>query len=160
MFEHFCGDWAYAEPTFCCKVSVVLLDGILDDSKFQLFEVKKNCILIWFFLILFEKYSMLWLSIRRNDLIACRDFISHWVSTKKIFAHAQPAFKFWQFITWTSKRVLSQRRNNFIAYWSYEETVSSLAEHTRKRFQRRRNFFHKKRVELHDGLSISSIRRC
>ncbi len=58
-------------------------------------------------------------SMHRND------FIAHWVYTEQIFAHAQPAFKFWQFNTWTSKRVLSQR-----------ETISSLTEHMRKQFHR------------------------
>jgi hypothetical protein len=111
---------------------------------------------------------------------------------RKIFAHAQPAFKFWQFLhgypnaCWANAetisllaehttislhteptqnefwRMLSQhsnfdsfymdiqthaeptrkrfhrwlrmRGNDFIAGWAYEETISSLTEHTRKRF--------------------------
>jgi hypothetical protein len=50
--------------------SLVLLDGILDGfSNFRLCTIE-NCILIWDFGVIFENYSMRWLSIRGNDFIA------------------------------------------------------------------------------------------
>ncbi len=68
-----------AEPIFCCKVSEIIfckmftlmvLDGILDFSKFRLF-IDENCILIGVFCVFVENYSVHWLSIRGNDFIAC-----------------------------------------------------------------------------------------
>ncbi len=81
MFEHFRGDWAYAEPNifddlsknfFFLKIfTLVLLDGFLDGFwKFWLFIVK-ICILIWHFWVFFENYSMRMLSICGNDFTAC-----------------------------------------------------------------------------------------
>ncbi len=54
----------------CKMFSLVLLDGILDGfSNFRLCTIE-NCILIWDFGVIFENYSMRWLSIRGNDFIA------------------------------------------------------------------------------------------
>ncbi len=146
MFKHFCDNWAYSEPIFCYEVSeiffhimftLILLNGF---SKFQLFIVE-NGILIRVFGVLYENYSMRWLSIhgnnlyenysmrwlsiQGNNLIACwayAETIAHWVYAERIFASAQPAFKFDSFYmvhgTWTSKRMLSQRENDFIAGWA------------------------------------------
>ncbi len=112
MFEHFRGDWAYAEPNFFDDLSrnfffkiftLVQLDGFLDGYwKFWLFIVK-ICILIVYFSVLFENYSMLMLSIRGTD------FIAH---------------------------MLSIRKTNFIAHWAYAERISLHAEHARNRFHR------------------------
>jgi hypothetical protein len=90
----------HTRTNFCCKVSeiflnvhfgpILLLDGILDDfSKFRVFIVE-NCNLIWiWFCLLFENYSMCWLSICGNDFIACwamsirgNDFIARWAYMK------------------------------------------------------------------------------
>jgi hypothetical protein len=85
MFEHFRGDWAYAEPIFCWEVSEFflnvhfgLLDGILDGfSKFRFFTVE-NGILIRLFWVLHENFSMHThrLSIRGNDFIAYAEKLS------------------------------------------------------------------------------------
>ncbi len=73
MFEHFRGDW------------------------FQLFLVK-ICILICFFIVILENYSMRTLSIRLNDFIAhwayeetISSHTEQWAYAKQIFAYAQPA---------------------------------------------------------------------
>ncbi len=96
-----------------------------------------------------------------------KNFIAHWAyeetisshteqaCAKRIFAYAQPAFKFWQFLhghpnacrayeeTILSHaehtlnkfhRMLSIRKNDFIAHWGYAETISSHAEHTRNQY--------------------------
>ncbi len=67
MFEHFRGDWEYAEPSFFDELSkslffkiftLVLWDGFLDSFwKFRLFKVQ-ICILIWYFWVFFENYSI------------------------------------------------------------------------------------------------------
>jgi hypothetical protein len=137
MFEHFRGDWAYAEPNFFDELSqnfffkifsLVLLDGFLDGFwKFGLFIVK-ICILIRYFWVFFENYSMRMLSIRGND------FIAHWAYEERISAHAQPAGKCEQSLHLQS--MLSIRGTNFIAHWPYAERISSHAEHTWNRFHR------------------------
>jgi hypothetical protein len=72
--------------------NLVLLDGFLDGFwKFRLFIVK-ICILIWYFWVFFENYSMRMLSIRGTD------FIAHWAYEERISAHAQPAVKCQQFL--------------------------------------------------------------
>jgi hypothetical protein len=79
MFEYFRGDSAYAEPNlfgeqskkFCFQnFHFGLITGFLDGfSKFRLFIVK-ICILIRYFGVIFENYSMRMLNIRRNDFIS------------------------------------------------------------------------------------------
>jgi hypothetical protein len=116
MFEHFRGDWAYAEPIFCWEVSKTFLVHFLfgpirqDPWHFEIpiiYSQKLHFHLV--FWVIFETYRMHWLSIRRNDFIACWAFeetiSSH--TPNEFFVYGQPAFKFWQFFTWTSKRMLS-----------------------------------------------------
>ncbi len=133
MFEHFRGDWAYAEPNLFDELSkifflkiftLVLLDGFLDGfSKFRLFVVK-ICILMWYFWVFLENYSMRMLSIRGNE------FIAHWAYEERISVHAQPVVKCEQFLNVQS--MLSIQGTNFIACWAYAEPISSHAEHVRK----------------------------
>ncbi len=141
MFEHFCSDWAYAEPNFFSEPSksffsgkMFLLDGFLDGfSKFRLI-IAEICILIWYLWVIFENYSMRMLSIRGNDFIAHwayeETISSHTESTlNKFFAHAQIAVKFFlQFL-----HILHVHPN---VCWACAETISSHTEHTRKRFYR------------------------
>ncbi len=90
-FEHFRGDWAYAEPnffgeipqSFFFKFTLVLLDGFINGfSKFWFFIVE-ICILIGDFWVIFENYSMRMLSIRGND------FIAHWAYEETILSHTE-----------------------------------------------------------------------
>ncbi len=115
--------------------TLVLLDGFLDGFwKFWLFLVK-ICILMWYFWVFFENYSMRMLSIRGND------FIAHWAYEEQISAaHAQPAENVNSFYMYTpcwayAEGILSHtsiRGTNFIACWAYEEPISSHAERARK----------------------------
>ncbi len=125
---------------------LVLLDGVLDGfSKVWLFIVKIY-ILIWYFWVSLENYSMPMLSIRGNN------FIAHWAYDELISSHVEHTRK-------EFSRMLSQRYNensfhmyihaehtqnefhrtlsihgtNFIDGWAYAEWISSLAEHTRKK---------------------------
>jgi hypothetical protein len=156
--------------------TLVLLDGILDGFlKFLLF-VLENCVLIWDFAVLFENYSMRWLSIRRNDFTACwayEETISLYTkSTQNEFSHmlSQNFDSFYMTIQTHAKP--TQKRfhhwpsicgNNVMACWAFAETISSLAEHTRKQFHRwlsiRGNDFITcwANGELHNGQSISSM---
>ncbi len=142
MLEHFHGDWAYTEPIFLVSYqknflpkifTLFLLDGFLDSfSKFWLFLVK-ICILIWYFWIIFENYSMCmltWKLFYHTLSIWVNDFIAHWAYEERNFAHAQPAVNCEQFLH--VHRTLSIRETNFIAGWEYTEWILSLAEHTRK----------------------------
>ncbi len=92
MFEHFRGDWAYAEPNFFWEISkkfflkiftLVLLDRFLDVfSKFWFF-IGEICILIRDFWVIFENYSMRMLSIHGNN------FIAYWAYAEPISLHAE-----------------------------------------------------------------------
>ena len=63
--------------------TLVLLDGFLDCFwKFRLFIVK-ICILIWYFWVFFENYSMRMLSIRGNH------FIVRWAYAEPISSHPE-----------------------------------------------------------------------
>ncbi len=106
MFEHFRGDWAYAESNFdelskkCFPkiFTLVLLDGFLDGfSKFRLFIVTIG-ILIWYFWVIFEKCSMRdrMLSIRGND------FIANWAYEETISSHNEHTRN--EFQPWLSMR--------------------------------------------------------
>jgi hypothetical protein len=152
MFEHFRGDWAYAEPNFFWEISpknfykifpLVLLDRFLDSfSKFGFF-IGEICILIRDFWVIFKNYSMRMLSIRGNDFIAC------WAYAEPISSHAEhtrnrfhcmlsilrtnfracsASGKMWTFSHVQS--LLSKWGTNFIAHWAYGELISSHAEHT------------------------------
>ncbi len=143
MFEHFRGDWAYAEPNVFDELSkiftLVLLDGFLDDFwKFRLFLVKIY-ISIWYIWVFFENYSMHMLRIRGIDFITCWAYAepisSHTEHTRNEFpTHAQPAVKCEQFLH--VQYMLSIHGTNFIACWAYVEPISSHAEHTWNRFHR------------------------
>jgi hypothetical protein len=122
--------------------TMVLIDGILSGfSKFPLF-IPKNCILMWDF------------GVPLGKIIAC----AGWAYTEKIsslaehmrkrfhrtlslrrtnFRACSASVQILTVFTWPSKRMLSQRGNNFIASWaSKRRTISSLAKHMRKRFHR------------------------
>ncbi len=138
MFEHIGGDWAYAEPNFFDELSkkffilqnlhLVLLDGFLDGFwKFRLFIVK-ICILIWYFWVFFENYSMRMLSIRGNDFIAC------WAYSEPISSHTEHTRN-------EFPRRLSQQKNvnSFYMYnpcSAYAERILLHTEHTWNEFHR------------------------
>jgi hypothetical protein len=69
---------------FSLKIfTLVLLDGFLDGFwKFRLFIVK-ICILMSYFWVIFENYSMRMLSIRGNVFIKC------WAYTEPISSHTE-----------------------------------------------------------------------
>ncbi len=139
--------WGYTEPNFFDELSkkcfffkiftLVLLDGFLDGFwKFWLFIVK-ICILIWYFWVFFENYSMRMLiaehTRKRFYRMLCirgTDFIAHWAYEEQISAHAQPAVKCEQPLHVQS--MMSIRGTNFIACWAYAEPISSHAEHVWK----------------------------
>ncbi len=146
MFEHFRGDWAYAEPHFFNELSknfifkiftLVLLVGFLDVfGKFRLFTVKIG-ILIWYFWVVFENYSMRMLSIRGNNFITCWAYaepISSHTEHTRNFRTCSACGKCEQFLHVISMLSISQ--TNFIAHWTYGERISSHAEHTWNRFYR------------------------
>jgi hypothetical protein len=84
-----------------------------------------------------------WLSIRRTNF-----FLEFTVVLLDGFLKGFPKFRFfiveiciliwdfWVIFVNYSMRMLSIRENNFIAYWAYEETISSHTEHTRNEFSR------------------------
>ncbi len=147
MFEHFRGDWAYAEPNFFDELSknfflkiftLVLLDGFLDGFwKFWLFIVKIS-IFIWFIACVCCAYAETILShaehtrnrfhrklsIRGTNFRACSASCKMWtVFTCTIYAqHTRNEFY----------RTLSIRGTNFITCWAYAEQISSHAEHAWK----------------------------
>ncbi len=90
--------------------TLVSLDGFLDGFwKFRLFIVK-ICILIWYFWVFFENYSMRMLSIRGNDFIAC------WAYSEPISSHTEHTRK--------NFRACS-RGTDFIACWACAEMFKS-----------------------------------
>jgi hypothetical protein len=114
MFEHFCGDWAYAEPNFFCELSnnffskiftLVLLDGFLDVFSYVEMILSHTEHM--------RKQFNLILRIREMNFRAC-----------------SASCKMWTVFTCTS--MLSIHRMNLIAHWAYAEPISSLADHTRK----------------------------
>ncbi len=145
MFEHFRGDWAYTEPNFFIELSkkffvkiftLVLLDGFLDGFwKFRLF-IGKICILIWYFWVFLENYSMHMLSIRGKILSHAEHTRNRFHRTLSIrgmnFRACQPVIKCEQFLH--VQYMLSIRGTNFIVHWAYAEWISLHAEHTRNRF--------------------------
>ncbi len=103
-FEHFRGDWAYAEPNFFDIPTFFFQNVHLGPirwfqnsfSKFAFFIVE-ICIFIWDFWVIFKIYCMHMLSIRGND------FIAHWAYKETISS-----------------------------YTAYGEMILSHPEHTRK----------------------------
>ncbi len=106
MFEHFRCDWTYAEPNLFGELSkfvffkmftLVLLDGFLEGfSKVRLIIVE-ICILLWYFWVIFENYSM------RSAQCACwalKGTISSSESTLNEFSMltVEPAVKYRQFL--------------------------------------------------------------
>jgi hypothetical protein len=124
---------------------MVLLDGFLDGFwKFRLFIVK-IFILIWYFWVFFENYSMRMLSIRGNDLSHAEHTRNRFHRTLSIrgtnFRACSASCKMWTVFTCTIHahhtqnefyRTLNIRGTNFIACWAYAEPISSHAEHARK----------------------------
>ncbi len=107
---------SYPKIFFLKIFTLVLLDGFLDGFwKFRLFIVK-ICILIWYFWLFFENYSMRMLSIRGNDFIAC------WASAEPISSDTE------------------NMRNEFPRMCNpcsaYAEQILSHTEHTRNEFHR------------------------
>ncbi len=125
--------WWVIKKMFPKIFTLVLLDEFLDGfSKFQSFIVK-ICILILYFWVIFENYSMHMLSRRGND------FIAHWAYEETISSHTEHRRKEFsrmlsqrynvnRFFTCTS--MLSIRGTNFIAHWAYvnefHRTLSSI----------------------------------
>ncbi len=138
MFEHFRGDWAYAEPNFFWEISkiffpkiftLVLLDGFLDGfSKFWFF-IGEICILIRDFWVIFENYSILsHAEHTRNEFLRMLSILG------TNFRACSASGKMWTLLHVQS--MLSIRGTNFIAHSAYGELISSHAEHTRNRFHR------------------------
>jgi hypothetical protein len=121
FYQNFCDDWAYSEPIFLVRYMKNFFKTIHFGpirwapwrffSKFRVFIIK-NFILIGPLWLLYENYSMGWLSICRND------FIAHWAYSNE-FSHLFS--KILTVLTWTSKPMLSQLGNDFIACWVYVE---------------------------------------
>ncbi len=137
MFEHFCGDWAYAEPNFFDELSqnFVLLN--LHFGPFSWVPGRFLKILIFYsqnlyfnlvFLVFFENYSMRMLSIRGNHFIAC------WAYEEPISSHTEHTRN-------EFPRMLSLlwNVNSFYMYnpcWAYAERILLHTEHTRNEFHR------------------------
>jgi hypothetical protein len=148
MFEHFHGDWAYAEPNFFDELSKKFFflnlhfgpirwvpRRFLKISIIYSQNLHFNLVILSIFRKLQHAYAehtrkrfYRMLSIRGTD------FIAHWAYEERISAHAQPAVKCDQFLHVQS--MLSIRGTNFIAHWAYAERISSRAEHTWNRFHR------------------------
>ncbi len=138
---------SYQKIFFLKIFTLVLQVGFLDGfSKFPFFLVK-ICILIWYFWVIFENYSMRTLSIRGND------FIAHWAYEETISSHTEHtpnefsrllsqrknvnSFYRYIYAEHTGKwfyRTLSIRGNDLNAGWAYAEMISSLTEHMWKCF--------------------------
>ncbi len=126
MFEHFRDDWAYAELNYFGELSkIFFLQNVHFGPirwvpwwflKFWLITVP-ICILIGYFWVTFDNYSMRMLSIRGND------FIAHWAYEERISSHTESTPK-------EFSRMLNQWQN-INSFYSY---VYIHAEHARKRF--------------------------
>ncbi len=128
MFEHFRGDWAYAEPNFFWEISknfffkiftLVLLDRFLDGfSKFWFF-IGEICILIRGFWVIFENYSMRMLETISSHAEHTRNRFHCMLSIRGTnFCACSASGKMWTFLHVQS--MLSIRGTNFIAHWAYE----------------------------------------
>ncbi len=151
----FCSDWAYAEPRlfgelskkFCIpKFSLwsYKMGSETVFSNFRLFLVK-ICILICYFWVIFENYSMPTLSIRDNDFSAHwaykETFSSHSEHTPNKFSRMLSQLKnvnsFYMYCTSLLSILeitlshLSIQGNDLNAGWAYPEMISSLTEQTR-----------------------------
>jgi hypothetical protein len=133
MFEHFRGDWAYAEPNFFDEQSknfffkiftLVLLDGFLDGFWKISIIYRQNLHLIGYFWVCFENYSMRMLSKRENDFIAC------WAYTEPILSHTEHTQN-------EFPRMLSIHGTYFIACWACAEMFKSrISRSNRIRFSK------------------------
>ncbi len=131
MFEHFRGDWAYAEPIFFWAISnkffffkiftLILLDRFLDGFWKFWFFIGEIWILIRDFWVIFENYSMRMLSIRGNDFNAC------WAYAEPISSHVEHTRNEFQ---------PAVKCEHFYMYNPYAERILSHAEHTGNRFHR------------------------
>ncbi len=96
--------------------------------KISIIYSQLHCILIWYFWVFFENYSMRMLSIRGND------FIAHWAYKERISAHAHLAVKCERFTCTIHAehtrnefyRTLNIRVTNFFAWWACAEPISCL----------------------------------
>ncbi len=111
-------------------------------GKFCLLIVK-ICILIWYFWVFFENYSLHMLSMHGNDLSHAEHTRNQFHRTLSIwgtnFHVCSASGKMWTAFTSTIHaernefyRTLSIRGTNFIACWAYAEPISPHAEHARK----------------------------
>jgi hypothetical protein len=129
---------SYPNNFFFKVFTLVLLDRFLDGFwKFRLFIVK-ICILIWYFWVFFENYSVQYAEHTRKRFyrmlsIRGTDFIAYWAYEESISALVQPAVKCEQFLHVQS--MLSIRGTNFIAHWAYVERISC-AEKFKSRISR------------------------
>ncbi len=109
--------WAIQKYFFFKIFTLVLLDGFIDGFwKFRLFIVK-ICILIWYFWVFFENYSMRTLSIRGTNFRACSVCSKMWT----VFTSTIPA----QHTRNELYRTLRIRGSNFIACWACAEMFKS-----------------------------------
>ncbi len=155
MFEHFRGDWAYAEPIFFDELSKIFFFQNLHFGPFRWVPrrfLKISIIYsqnLRFNLVFFEYFS---------KIIAC----VCWAYAETILSHTEHTWnefhrtlsirgtnfracsasgKMWAVFTCTIHaeltrnefyRTLSILGTNFIACWAYAEPISSHAEHARK----------------------------
>ncbi len=107
--------------------TLVLSDEFLYGfSKLCFFKVK-ICILIWYFWVILENYSMCILSHSEHKRKRFHRTLSkRWTNFRVCSASVQISTVF----TWTSERMLSICGNDFIACWAYSEWISSHAEHS------------------------------
>ncbi len=154
MFEHFRGDWAYAEPNFFDELSKKFFFQNLHFGPISWFLRRflkisiiysQNLHFNFVFCVFFENYSMRMLSICGNDLSHAEHTRNRFHRTLSIrgtnFRACSASCKMWTVFTCTIHaqhtrnefyRTLSIRGTNFIACWAYAEPISSHAEHARK----------------------------
>ncbi len=139
MWEHFLGDWAYAEPNFFERYpknffikifTLVLLDRFLDGfSKFGFF-IGEICILIRIFLSFSKIIACVCWAYAETNLSHAehtRNRFHRMLSIRGThFRAGSASCKMWTFLYVQS--MLSIRGTNFIAHWAYGELISSHAE--------------------------------
>ncbi len=134
MFEHFRGDWAYAEPNFSGQLSKKYF--------FQNFHFGPiRWVSRWLF-----KISIIYSQNFHFNLVFLRNFqkLQHASTWKRFhltlsiretnFCACSASGKMWTVFKCTS--MLSICETHFFAYWAYAERISSHTEHMQNGFHR------------------------
>jgi hypothetical protein len=137
MFEHFRGDWAYAESNFFDELSKNfflqnLLFGPIRWVPRRFLKISiiysQNLVFLSIFPKLYHMYAE-HTQKRFYHMLNIRgtDFIAHWANEERISVHAQPAVKCEQFLHTQNKfhRILSICGTDFIACWACAEMFKS-----------------------------------